>query len=93
MWLGPLPVRWVAQIEETEGLGFVDRQIRGPFAQWIHRHTFVPVDESLTEVHDEITVELHERSRFWQIVGFSMWLGLPILFAYRGWQTRRLLQP
>jgi ligand-binding SRPBCC domain-containing protein len=92
MWLGPLPVRWIAQIEDTEETGFVDRQIRGPFAQWVHRHTFVPVNETLTEVHDEVTVDLHEHNRFWQIVGFSMWLGLPVLFAYRAWRTRRLLE-
>jgi ligand-binding SRPBCC domain-containing protein len=92
MWLGPLPVRWVAQIEETEESGFIDRQIRGPFAEWVHRHTFIPVDEGVTEIRDEVKVQLHAESRFWQIVGFSMWLGLPILFAYRGWRTRRLLE-
>lgn len=91
LWLGPLPVRWVAEIEESEGIGFVDRQIRGPFARWVHRHTFLPVGDAQTEVHDEIHVDLHETSRFWQIFGFGMWLGLPLLFAYRGWRTQRLL--
>lgn len=23
---------------------------------------------------------------------FTLWLGLPLLFAYRGWKTRRLLE-
>jgi hypothetical protein len=23
---------------------------------------------------------------------FTMWLGLPLLFAYRGWKTRQLLE-
>lgn len=91
MWLGPLPVRWVAQIEETKADGFIDRQLEGPFAQWVHRHIFVPVDDTTTEVFDEVTVQLHENNRFWQLVGFGMWLGLPLLFAYRGWRTRRLL--
>jgi ligand-binding SRPBCC domain-containing protein len=25
-------------------------------------------------------------------MAFTMWLGLPILFAYRAWKTRRILQ-
>ncbi|MEZ4832558.1 MAG: hypothetical protein R2873_11265 [Caldilineaceae bacterium] len=91
MWMGPLPVRWVAQFEDVAEDSFVDRQVRGPFAQWVHRHTFVAVDEQITEVQDEVTVQLHEDSRWWQLVGFGMWMGLPVLFAYRAWRTRRLL--
>ena len=92
MWMGPLPVRWMAQFEDVRTDGFVDRQVRGPFAVWVHRHTFVAVDEKTTEVHDEVTVQLHETNRWWQLVGFGMWMGLPVLFAYRAWRTRRLLE-
>ena len=28
----------------------------------------------------------------WGLVGLAMWLGLPLLFAFRGWKTRRLLE-
>ena len=31
LWVGPLPVRWVAYIEQVSGEGFTDRQLRGPF--------------------------------------------------------------
>lgn len=90
MWLGPLPVHWVAQIEQVTPTSFVDRQVSGPFAHWEHRHSFVPVDSQRTMVVDEVTASLHP-NLFWRAVGMSMWLGLPILFAYRGWQTRRKL--
>jgi len=91
LWLGPLPVHWIAQIEDAGPVGFTDRQVCGPFAKWIHCHRFVVVDESVTEVLDEI--ELNLRPHWvWGLVGLGMWLSLPLLFAYRSWKTRRLLE-
>jgi ligand-binding SRPBCC domain-containing protein len=90
MWLGPLPVRWMAQIEQVTPVSFVDRQISGPFASWEHLHTFQPVDEHTTLVIDQVTATFHKQW-FWKVVGMSMWVGLPILFAYRAWKTRALL--
>ena len=55
MWLGPLPVHWLARIELLSLTGFTDRRLHGPFAEWVHRHTFVAVDEHTTDVLDEIT--------------------------------------
>lgn len=91
LWMGPLPVRWVARIERVSPEGFVDRQLRGPFGAWSHHHHFVPVDATTTEVHDEVTAELHP-ALGWKLVGLGMWLGLPLLFAYRGWRTRQILE-
>lgn len=91
LWLGPLPVNWLARIEDVSPTGFSDRQIQGPFAEWVHRHAYAAVDENTTEVIDEITLSLSRRP-FWFIVGLGMWLGLPVLFAYRGWKTRKALQ-
>ena len=89
MWLGPLPIRWVAAIEDVSPTGFVDRQIRGPFTRWEHRHTFVPVNTTTTAVIDEVTAELSSNP-FWRALGYGMWLNLAVLFAYRGWRTRQL---
>jgi ligand-binding SRPBCC domain-containing protein len=91
MWMGPLPVRWAARIEDVSPSGFVDHQVRGPFAVWSHRHSFVSEDGGMTTVVDEVTAQL-KRHPFWGAVGLGMWLGLPLLFAYRGWKTRRLLE-
>jgi ligand-binding SRPBCC domain-containing protein len=90
MWLGPLPIRWLARIEEVTPTGFVDRQLRGPFRQWVHRHTFRPVSPTVTEVIDEITITLSD-TWYWKLVGWGMYLSLPLLFAYRAWQTKRLV--
>lgn len=91
LWFGPIPLRWHAQIEQVTPVSFVDRQLAGPFASWVHRHTFVAVDETTTQVLDQVEAQLAPRW-LWRLVGLGMWLNLPLLFAYRAWQTRRLLQ-
>ena len=91
MWMGPLPVRWVARVEDVSPTGFLDRQVRGPFEAWAHQHTFVQLEEGGTEVLDEVEARLKPHL-LWGLVGLAMWLGLPLLFAYRGWKTRRLLE-
>lgn len=96
LWAGPLPIVWSSRIEELDGAadgttGFLDRQLRGPFAHWLHRHRFHAADAGATAVHDEIEARLSHHPLWW-LVGAKMWLGLPVMFAYRRWRTRRLLQ-
>jgi len=91
LWTGPIPIRWIARIEQVEPTGFIDRQLAGPFARWVHRHIFVPNGDDSTTVIDVVGAELH-RDPFWRTVGLSMWAGLPMLFAYRGWKTKRTLE-
>ncbi|HSN73734.1 MAG TPA: hypothetical protein VL334_01435 [Anaerolineae bacterium] len=90
MWLGPLPLRWQARFEDVTATGFVDRMVQGPLAAWQHRHSFVAVDDDHTDVVDELEVAVR-RHPLWGPVGLGMSLNLPVLFAYRQWQTRRLL--
>lgn len=53
-----IPVRWVSRIEEWEdGRGFVDRQLRGPYSLWHHRHEFAS-DGSATMVRDRVSYAL-----------------------------------
>jgi ligand-binding SRPBCC domain-containing protein len=91
LWLGPLPVRWLAGIEQVTNISFLDRQIAGPFRRWEHLHTYLPVGPAETSVIDEVTVELAD-NWFWRLFGLGMWLNLPVLFAFRGWKTRQLLE-
>jgi ligand-binding SRPBCC domain-containing protein len=92
MWLGPLPIRWVAVHSEVTPLtGFIDTQLRGPFTTWVHHHSFEIVDENTTAVIDDIQSE-YGKHPVWGIASRLMWVTLPVLFAYRGWQTRRILE-
>ncbi|MDG3003209.1 SRPBCC family protein [Paludisphaera mucosa] len=53
--LGPLPIEWaVEHIEYEPGRLFVDRQIRGPFASWTHRHEFADDGRCGTLLRDVI---------------------------------------
>jgi ligand-binding SRPBCC domain-containing protein len=90
LWVGPLPIRWLAVIEGCSPRGFMDRQLSGPFAVWLHRHHFFPVGKDQTEVIDEVTFSI-KKHPIWGIVGLGMGVSLPFLFAYRAWKTRRLI--
>lgn len=91
LWAGPLPVTWRARIEGMGEEGFADRQLAGPFRSWVHRHRFEADGDAATWVEDEIEARLAPHP-LWGPVGLAMWAGLPLLFAYRGWKTRRLLE-
>jgi ligand-binding SRPBCC domain-containing protein len=89
--IGPFSLIWKTRIENQSIYGFIDRQLEGPFEHWSHKHTFVPLGDALTRVSDEIEFELR-RHPIWGLVGAVMALGLPLMFRYRAWKTRRLLQ-
>jgi hypothetical protein len=57
---------------------------------WRHRHSFVAIDDHATDVVDEVEVRPRVHP-LWGPVGLGMALNLPVLFAFRQWQTRRLL--
>lgn len=73
-----------------------------------YHHTFVvkaPL-EKVAQFHSQsasmgaitlppILVRVHKAPRTLAAgddMDFTMWLGLPVLFAYRSWRTRRLLE-
>jgi ligand-binding SRPBCC domain-containing protein len=90
LWMGPLPVRWRARIEQTSA-GFIDRLVKGPFRSWAHHHQFFAEGGQATRVLDEIEFELRPELG-WRLFGWLMALNLPVLFAFRGWKTRRMLE-
>jgi len=81
LWLGPLPVDWRARIKNVSTNGFED----------LHYHHFNRLDQTLTEVKDEVHIRLDTKLPN-LLIGLGMLLGLPALFAYRGWKTRRLIE-
>ena len=55
---GPVPLRWVAVHRDHEpGRRFVDEQVSGPFAHWVHTHDFLP-EGSGTRIVDRIEYAL-----------------------------------
>jgi len=93
LWLGPLPIRWVAVHSEVDPQrGFTDTMARGPMAHWVHRHAFVAAAPDRTVVTDR--VEYEYKPGLGGLVGrlFMSRPGLAFLFAYRGWATRRAVE-
>ena len=58
MRLHGLPMRWTSRIEVWEpDRAFVDRQLRGPYRLWEHRHEFATLDGG-TVVRDRVRYAL-----------------------------------
>jgi ligand-binding SRPBCC domain-containing protein len=92
LWLGPFPIRWVA--EHAPGpipTSFTDQMVRGPLASWEHLHIFEPSGDS-TRLVDRITLA-HKPGQAGLFTRL-MFDGLPlrVLFMYRHWRTRRALR-
>jgi ligand-binding SRPBCC domain-containing protein len=50
-----VPVRWTTRIETwSPPTGFVDTQLRGPYALWEHTHAFEDDGEGGTTIHDRV---------------------------------------
>ena len=54
-----LPLRWLTRIEEWQReRSFVDRQLRGPYRLWHHRHEFEARGDGATLVRDRVDYAL-----------------------------------
>ncbi len=57
--LGPISLSWLLRHGElVKNELFTDEQVRGPFASWRHRHTFIPHSDSLSTMLDEVDYSL-----------------------------------
>jgi ligand-binding SRPBCC domain-containing protein len=92
LWLGPLPIRWVAVHSGVKPLeGFTDTQVEGPFSTWVHEHKFRRLSDERTLIIDRVQGQPSDHL-FWGIISRFMWLTLPFLFFYRAMQTRKSVQ-
>ena len=54
-----LPIKWRTEISEwNPPYLFVDRALKSPYKQWIHRHTFTELTENQTLIEDEVKYRL-----------------------------------
>jgi ligand-binding SRPBCC domain-containing protein len=92
LWMGPIPVRWVAIHHDIDPLsGFTDSMMKGPFEAWVHIHRFDALDSGHTRIIDTVQA-LPGPHPFWGFISKLMWKNLPFLFAYRRRRTRRALR-
>lgn len=57
--LGPIRMRWIAEHRDYDaGKRFVDRQVEGPFAHWVHEHRFEPDGDAACTLEDRIEFAL-----------------------------------
>lgn len=91
LWVGPLPLKWTAVHRNVSDRGFTDIQAEGPAAKWEHTHTFTPLDEEHTEIHEHI--EYAHKRGLWGLVTRLLFSkpNLWFMFGYRSWITRRRL--
>ena len=76
--------RWVALHTAYErNRLFVDEQIEGPFAQWVHRHEFEAAGPSQSRLTDHVAFQLPGGRVVNALLGWTVKLGLANLFAHR----------
>ena len=86
-----VPIRWVSRIENwRDGAGFDDRQLRGPYKHWRHRHSFEAVDGG-TRVTDDVEYELPLGPLGALAGGLMVRRDLGRIFDFRRDTVRRLL--
>ncbi len=93
MWMGPVPVIWIA--EHTEYAPphlFADRQVKGPFAKWYHRHRFVDDGAGGTLLRDEIEFEPPLGILGATLAGNALRAKLEKTFAYRHAKTKEMVE-
>jgi ligand-binding SRPBCC domain-containing protein len=82
------PFRWFALHSAFEKNHlFEDRQISGPFAEWIHRHEFQPVG-NLTRLTDRIFYQLPGGTWVNRLFGWTVQFGLIQMFRRRHRATK-----
>ena len=78
-----IPVTWRTEISVWEPpIRFVDRQLRGPYAQWIHEHRFEELGSNTTLMYDEVRYRL-PLEPFGDLFHFLVKRELKHIFDYR----------
>lgn len=88
-----LPMRWRTRIEQWRpNEEFVDTQLKGPYARWVHRHTFSDAPGGGTIMEDEVQYRL-PLYPLGELAHPLVRLQLRRIFSYREQVMRELLLP
>ena len=86
-----IPMRWRTRIDRwVPGEEFVDTQLRGPYALWVHRHTFADAPGGGTIIEDEVRYRL-PLYPLGEVALPLVRLQLARIFSYREEAVRRAL--
>ena len=78
-----IPIKWRTEISVWEPpFRFVDQQLRGPYNQWIHTHTFTELSPTQTLMEDEVRYRL-PLEPLGDIAHFFVKKELAYIFDYR----------
>ena len=84
--------RWVAlHTAYSRNRLFVDEQVEGPFAQWVHRHEFEDLD-GRTRLTDRVEYSLPGGRIVNRLLGWVAKPGLHRMFAHRHAVTKRMCE-
>ena len=89
-----VPFKWKTLIEQWEpGIRFVDRQLKGPYALWVHTHSFEAIGTDRTLMKDRVEYQLP--LGFLGEMAHTLFVQetLKKIFAHRADVTARLLMP
>jgi ligand-binding SRPBCC domain-containing protein len=79
--IGPFPWTALHTAYEKNRL-FVDEQVQGPFAKWIHRHEFESLGRA-TRLTDRVEYRLPGGEWINRLLGWAVQLGLQQMFRHR----------
>ena len=88
-----LPLTWRTEISEWKPpFEFVDRALKSPYKQWIHRHTFTELADGQTQIDDEVRYRLPFEP-FGDAAHFFVRRELNYIFDFRQKTVQEILQP
>lgn len=88
LWVGPLPLHWKAVHSKVSPYGFTDTQAEGPARQWVHTHSFTPINDHQTRVDEHIEYEYGSGLKGLLTRVLFAKPNLYLMFTYRKWMTR-----
>lgn len=87
------PVTWKTEISEWNPPHvFVDRALKSPYRQWIHRHTFTELARDKTRIEDEVRYRL-PLEPFGDLAHWLVRRELDYIFDFRQTAVAEILQP